>query len=172
MAITTEQLICTLVKQRAHLMAYIVFLVSDNESAENIFQEISTKAYQKCDSIENLSHLMGWLRIAARNESLKAIKKRATERIHFDSSIVDQLEPIWDKYDNHDPKLECMLRKCLEQMPPAAKNIVKLKYYEGLRGDIIAKTLNMKLNSVYVSLTRIHGWLAECVKRKYSESNA
>lgn len=58
MSITTEELIRTLVSQKTNMVAYISFLVGNNESPEDIFQNISITAYQKRDSIKDRNHLM------------------------------------------------------------------------------------------------------------------
>lgn len=153
------------------MMAYIMFLVGDPESAEDIFQNISIIAYQKIDSIKDKEHLMGWLRIAARNESLKTIRTKARSQIRFDSNLIEQLESHWQQFDHQQPGLQGMLQECLGKLSPKAKHMIKLKYYEGLRGSVIAETLNMNLNTVYVGLSRIHRWLASCVQNKYSQEN-
>ena len=168
MSISREELIRVLVGQKTKVMAYILFLVGNNEIAEDIFQNISVVAYQKSDSIKDKNHLMAWLRVAARNECLKTIRTQARSFIQFDSETIEQLEPHWQQFDHQDSKLQDKLRKCLDQLSPKAKDIVKLKYHEDLKGDVIAKTLNMNLNAVYVALSRIHRWLAECVQMKYS----
>lgn len=169
MSISIEDLIRALLEQKTNMIAYISFLVGDSENAEDIFQNISVAAYQKCDSIKDRDHLMGWLRIAARNESLRTIRSKAREHVRFDSTLIDQLEPHWRRFDRQSPMLQDRLQQCLRQLSPKAKSIVKLKYYEGLRGNAIAETLNMKLNTLYVGLSRIHRYLAECIQRKYSQ---
>lgn len=169
MPISTEELIRTLLSQKTNMIAYIGFLVGNDESAEDIFQNISIVAYKKCDSIKDRDHLMGWLRVAARNESLSIIRSKAREPVRFDSALVEQLEPHWEQFDRQQPILQDKLKTCLGQLSPKAKSIVKLKYYEGLRGDVIAETLNMKINAVYVALSRVHRWLAECIQRRVSQ---
>jgi len=168
MSISTEIFIRTLLSQKTNMMAYIMFFVGDNESAEDIFQNISIAAYQKCESMNDRDHMIAWLRIAARNECLKTMRNKARTHIRFDSTLIEQLEPHWQQFDQHQPKLQDKLQTCLGRLSPKAKNIVKLKYYEGLRGDVIAETLNMKLNAVYVCLSRIHRWLAECIQTDFS----
>lgn len=171
MSISTEELIRTLVGQKTGMVAYISFLVGNSESPEDIFQNISIAAYQKRDSIKDRKHLMAWLRIAARNESLSTIRSKARSRVRFDSILLEQLDPHWQQFDCQQSKLQDRLQKCLGRLSQKAKTLVKLKYYEGLRGDVIAETLNMKLNSVYVGLSRIHRGLADCVQREFSEKN-
>ena len=169
MSISTEELIRTLVSQKTKMVAYIFFLVGNNDNPEDIFQNISITAYQKRDSIKDRNHLMAWLRIAARNESLNAIRSKARSRVRFDSVLIEQLEPHWQQFDNQQSRLQDKLQKCLGKLSQRAKTLVKLKYFEGLRGDVIAETLDMKLNAVYVGLSRIHRGLADCVQRESSK---
>lgn len=167
MGIDGNNLVQQLLKTRSLLMGYIVSIVNDDKLAEDIFQEVSMIAYQKRDDIKNEQHLMGWLRITARNKSLKAIKKRSQQRMVFDTSLLDQLEEGWQKYDsleNYD-NINA-LRHCLDRLSKHARAIVKLRYSDGISGQKLAELLNRKVNTIYVALSRIHKTLAECVTRQ------
>lgn len=171
MVIPTEELIRTLVSEKANMVAYISFLVGGSEISEDIFQNISIAAYQKRASIKDRKHLMAWLRIAARHESLNAIRSKARSCVRFDSILIEQLDPHWKQFDNQQFKAQDRLKKCMDRLSMKAKTLVKLKYFENLQGDVIAETLNMKLNAVYVGLSRIHRSLAECVQKQYTQES-
>lgn len=100
---------------------------------------------------------------------MNAIRSKARSCVRFDSVLIEQLDPHWQQFDNQQPKLQDRLHQCLGKLSQRAKTLVKLKYVEGLRGDVIAQTLNMKLNAVYVGLSRIHRGLSECVQKEFSE---
>ena len=168
MPISREELIRTLIGQKTNIMAYVFFLVGNNEIAEDIFQNISILAYQKCDSINDEDHLMAWLRVAARNESLQTIRTQSRSRVRFDSNMIDQLEPYWEQFDHQDSKLQDRLLSCLKKLSPKAREMVKLRYYECVSGDIIARKLKISTNAVYVGLSRVHRNLAKCIQRKYT----
>jgi RNA polymerase sigma-70 factor (ECF subfamily) len=149
------------------MMAYIVSIVCDDHLAEDIFQEVCALAYQKREKINDETHLMGWLRITARQESLKALRRQSTHQLAFDSSLLDLMEGHWEKYDHPEiPEKIRALRRCLNKLTPNARNIINLRYVEGISGAKLAETLNRKLNTVYVALARIHRNLAECIHRQ------
>ena len=99
MSIEGKKLVRGLISHRTSLMAYILSIVRDDQLAEDIFQNISVLAYQKQKKIKDETHLLGWLRIAARQESLKALRQKSSERLMFNSSLLDLLESHWAKCD-------------------------------------------------------------------------
>lgn len=171
MGIDGNNLVQQLLRTRSLLMGYIVSIVNDDKLAEDIFQEVSMIAYQKRDDIENEQHLMGWLRITARNKSIKAIKKRSQQRMVFDTAILDQLEDSWGKYDGLDSSDSInALRHCLNRLSGHARAIIKLRYTEGISGQKLADLLNRKVNTIYVTLSRIHKTLAQCVTHQLANA--
>ena len=58
------------------------------------------------------------------------------------------------------------LRQCLETLTENARNIVRLRFFEGLRSDQVAEKLDRKPDAVYKALQRIYDSLGDCIRRK------
>ena len=58
------------------------------------------------------------------------------------------------------------LNDCLEGLSEKARETIKMRYFEGLRGKQVAEKLGRKPEAVYKALQRIYVTLAECIERK------
>lgn len=171
MSIDPDKLVRILLGRRVTLMAYILSMVRDEQLAEDIFQDVCVITFQKQGVIQNEKHLLGWLRITARHESLKALRKRSTREPLLDSHLLDLLDSHWDQLDQtQSPEKILALRHCLDRLTANARHIVSLRYIDGLSGLKLAQTLGRKLNTVYVALARIHRTLASCIDQQLRSS--
>jgi RNA polymerase sigma-70 factor (ECF subfamily) len=112
-------------------------------------------------------HLLLWARKAARFEALKLLRDRRRSKVALDADVLDLLDATWAGTDATDAAKETdHLKCCMEQLSPKAREILNLKYFQSADGARIAGILRTKVHSVYVTLTRIHKTLAECVERR------
>lgn len=166
MAIDGDTLVRVLLRNRASLVAYAVCIVRDDHLAEDVFQDVSVLAYQKRANITDEKHLMAWLRIVIRQQAIKALGKRSRAPLKFNNSMLDLLDEHWQKFDG--PEADdylSALRYCIDRLAPKARELVRLRYTDGMRGRNLAKIFNQPVNSIYVALSRIHRTLAKCVSR-------
>jgi RNA polymerase sigma-70 factor (ECF subfamily) len=165
MAISNEVLVRVLLRDREKLFAYCWSILRDDDLAEEIFQEVSTLAVQKRGTIQNEQHLAGWLRLAARRKALEAIRARKRMPELLDEEVLGLLESEWGAWDAKPSAawLEA-LRHCLGKLNGRARELIELRYQQGLKSRQIADRLGRNVQSVYVALTRIHLKLADCVK--------
>ncbi len=162
-----KKLVRALIRHRVVLMGYIRSIVQDDYLAEDVFQDVCVLAYQKQKKIKDETHLLGWLRITARYESLKAIRKRSSSRVQFDSDLLDLLDGHWAHFEKQsDSEIIPALRHCLDKLTDNARRVIQLRYVEGISGKALADVLDRKLNTVYVALTRIHRTLADCIEHQ------
>jgi RNA polymerase sigma-70 factor (ECF subfamily) len=167
--IDQESLIILLLRERVKLLAYIRAIVRDEHLAEDVYQDVAVLAIRKCDEIQDSRHFLAWMRLTSRHRALKILRERR-HHVLLDESLLDRLEEQWVE---HDPQssadLTEALRQCLERLSPRARNLVRLRYAEGISGARLAAGLDQSLNTVYVSLSRIHRSLGECIRRRLAE---
>src|SRR5580658_144815 len=99
MAITGEQLMAVLLRDRETLFSYCWSILRNDELAEEVFQEVCTLAVQKSQTIIDEQHLAGWLRQAARRKAFEAMRARAGGPQLLDDELLDLLETDWRRWD-------------------------------------------------------------------------
>ena len=170
MPLKHAQLVQALVADRAKLLAYILSILSDEHAAEDVYQEVCTLALEKRDEIRDDDHLGAWLRITARHRSLKALDRLKRSPRVLDDRMLDLLEPHWDSLSSIESSLMVdALRSCMKQLTPHARQLIQLRYGQGITSSSIAQQLSRPLNTIYVAMTRIHKQLGECIRKRIAQ---
>lgn len=175
MPVNEDLVVRTLLSHRLGLLAYIEALVRDAHIAEDVFQDVSSLALQKRDTIDDAAHLLKWLRKTARFRASYAMRQRFNQPLVFDDALLDEMDTQWiahvestsgggDETDRIDA-----LRVCMEALTPNARQLIDLRYREGISGQDLADATGKQLNTVYVALTRIHRTLADCIRKRLAE---
>jgi len=163
MALDKEDQIRLLVAERARILGFIYSITRDPDMTEDVFQNLVVLVSDKQPAIESREHFLSWTRTAARYLAYNALRSRARV-VCLDEALLDLLEIQWKKMDKHSgPLLSETLEKCVGTLSPRSREILQLRYQEGLSGPQISGKLGRKLNTVHVTLSRIYKVLADCV---------
>jgi RNA polymerase sigma-70 factor len=166
MAVDQQVVLRALLADRTKLLAYITAIMPDEHLAEDIFQEISLLAVRKHEQIQDDTHLMAWLRKAARLSALQVRRNQSRRPMLLDGVVMDALESHWnDKAQESSSDRMDMLRKCMEKLNGYPRELIELRYGEGITGTALANRVGRKVQTVYIALSRAQKSLAECVHR-------
>lgn len=167
MSVSHDAIARVQMRNRAKLYSYIWSIVHDEHIAEDVMQDVYALAIKKCDEFEDEEHLLHWTRKAARLIALRSLRERHKTPITLSDATLDLLEQDWADIDTDETSTMIdALRKCMGLLTPRAKQMVKMRYVEGIRCADMAKALNHKVESVYVAMSRIHRTLANCIRSR------
>ncbi len=172
MAVDLDTVVRTLLRNRSGLLGYIFVIIRDEHAAEDIFQEVCLLATRKHAQIDREESVLPWLRAAARTTALQKRRNQLRAPLLLDQSVLDALEPHWADADCGDAtgRIDA-LRGCLEKLGAYPRQLIELRYGEGLSGASLAERVGRKVQTVYVALSRTHGVLSECVRRRMEASS-
>lgn len=151
--------------QEPLLTGFLRAIVGSRPVAEDLFQDLVVLVLRKHAEIPNAEAVPGWTRRAARFLALKALEKRARERPTMDETLIDLLERTFveEVPASADPYLAA-LTHCRARLPEHARELLTLRYVHDLSGEQLAARLGRPLNTVWVTLTRLHRLLRECIQ--------
>ena len=158
-----------LIRDRAKLLGYIWVIVRDHHVADDVFQDIAVLALEHAGELKDQQHLWRWSRKAARLKALEVLRRSGRRQLSLDDDVLEMLEGDWAAVDAIAVEGEVdLLRSCLQRLTPRARRILHLRYVEGLGGSDLARhaDVGIGLNSLYVTLSRIHKALHDCIVRK------
>jgi RNA polymerase sigma-70 factor (ECF subfamily) len=167
MTIPAEELVQVLLRERVRVMASAVAIVRDVHAADDIFQQVVLNALEDRDLFREPEHILAWAIRAARHRAIDLARRRRIQSLP--DEVLDLLETQWA-----DPagagwsdRMEA-LHRCLSRLAAPARELLRMKYGDGLGAAVIANQLRRTPNAVYQSLSRIHRALRECVGRELS----
>jgi RNA polymerase sigma-70 factor, ECF subfamily len=167
MAIDQETLMRLLTSEDGKLRAYTWQIVRDDHVVEEVVQDMAVLALQKCSQINDSGHFPAWARRTCRNLAMDAVRKKPHRPCLLSNAVLDLLESRWEQLDGEGGSdLIAALRKCVDRLTAHARQILEIRYTEGLRCGEVAKRMGVKVDTVYVTLLRIHRTLAECIENE------
>jgi RNA polymerase sigma-70 factor (ECF subfamily) len=84
----------------------------------------------------------------------------------LDEKVLDLLDRQWDATDAGSSAAAEALGDCIRRMPSRSRELIDLRYRDGILGKRLAERCSQPPNTVYVTLSRIHRMLSECVKTR------
>jgi len=154
------------VKHRHEVIAYLYSALPDYHAVEDVFQEVCLVAVQKAADFQDGTNFAAWARTIARNKLREQLRKRAG--VLLDDAFFESLDRAFEEARatlDPDPRKEA-LRQCLSELQEGARQIVSLRYAEGLDPAAIADRMGRSRASVNSLLQRIREILKECVRRR------
>lgn len=165
-SLSQDELIRTLLAQRARISAGVWLVVRDVHLAEDVFQDVMVKALGADTAFTNESHLLSWSRVTARNIALNLMRKRGREVTTLSGDIMETLEGELQAQGGAVAARVEALQACVEALPADARALVDARYFEGRSCAEVAATLKMGLDATYQRLSRLHRALRDCVEDK------
>ena len=114
-------------------------LVQSESLAEDVVSEVFFDVWRKASTFEGRAQVSTWLLGITRNKALDARKARTTEAWDEDAAAA-----IPDPTSNPEADVQTLdrgaiIRRCLNELSPAHREIVDLVYYQGKSIDDVAK---------------------------------
>ena len=138
------------------LFQYILFVVRDKDTAEDIFQETFLKAIAKLNhgQYRPCGKFLGWMMRIAHNAVMDWFRDQKAQNIiePTQDNDLSNLNPkdILDGFVEADYVNEQILRdvrRIMENLPPSQREVVFMRYYQELSFKEIAETTGVSINT-------------------------
>jgi len=159
---STEELV---IAHQAGLWRYLRLLGSSESQIEDHIQETFLALLRS--PMENRGHPAAaqYLRTIARNIFLKSLRRTRLEEATLAANEADQ---TWRRYvdDEHEDAHLSALRNCLEALPERSRQIMQLRFRDGMARRDIAAQMAMKDSGLKTLIQRVRKALRDCVIEK------
>jgi RNA polymerase sigma-70 factor, ECF subfamily len=147
------------------LYVYIVTVIGNPLDAYDVLQDANLVLWQKFDQFERGTNFFAWAREVARYRSLQYRRLHAGSAPLIDQKAFDELTRRLDSFDDCADQLYSeALPDCIDQLSDGDRELIQLRYTEGVSVQLLAKRLNRSENAVSQSLGRIRRLLRKCVE--------
>ena len=156
------------------LKAYSYSLTGDWALAEDIYQEVAVYVVNHWRDFTAGTNFGAWVRSITRNRWREAVRKRHADReIPTDARTIAGLavremvsDEAWDEKGLFTPEHKRALADCLDSLPAQQREVLRVRYEEGRSCSEVAASLGLRLETVYVRLSRLRARLLACVDGK------
>ncbi len=161
------EILKVLMPERTKQIALAWSILRQSHPAEDAYQDMLAKVLENKDIFEGPQHLCGWSWRVLRNRCYELIRQRKYQVALLDDSILDLLDAELELRNTANMALRAdALHTCLDGLSEKSREIIRMRYFEGLRGKRVAEKLGRKPDAVYKALQRIYVTLAQCIQKK------
>lgn len=143
----------------ALLLSYACKYVT-RETAEDIIQDVFIQLYKKGPSLQINSNIKGYLFRSVHNGCLDHIRREAIHQRYINATIPGLSEAELDYFSPDGPRqsllqqdnLAASVWQAIEALPPKCREVVKLRYEQGLKTGEISATMGISTRTVETQL--------------------
>lgn len=147
--------------------AFISLLVNNFHDAQDVLQEVAA-AVLSYDFEGN-----GWPKVfdawvigIARHKVTDFYRRKGSEKVVFDSETVDHIVSAHERIGDQLLARREALEHCLARVPGKSREMLQLRYQEGMEPKDIGPRVGMAAGAVRVSLLRIRSALRGCIEQR------
>jgi RNA polymerase sigma-70 factor (ECF subfamily) len=148
------------------LRGFIVGLLGDFETADDVLHEVFLTATEKAGEFVPGSNYLAWVRAIARLKVLEHLRGRRRWPGYFPPEIVELLADDAPRAEAGLAARRAVLASCLEEVSGRARDLLELRYVDGLLPARIAEQVNWSVGAVNVALSRARRFLRDCAERR------
>ena len=154
-------------KYYGHLCSFASKIINDNDSAEEIVQDLFVKLWEKREHLFIETSLKNYLFRSVKNLCLNFIQHNKTKIQHV-QSVLSEVESNFSDDDNY-PEIDLAFKieESINSLPGKRREIFRLSRQEGLKYYEIAEKLNISIKTVETQMSLAIKTLREKL-RKYN----
>ena len=143
-------------RNQSRLFSYILFVVCDRNTAEDIFQETFVKVITRLQDgkYTTSGKFSAWIMRIAHNVIMDWYRDQRAERVveatqDNDLSNISGSELVVGSIESHYVNSQVMrdVRNLLDNLPPTQREVVFMRYYQQLSFKEIADTTSVSINT-------------------------
>lgn len=161
-----EMFVRLLARHQAGLRRYVLILLADPTSVDDVLQETSVAIWRKFEEYQADQPFLPWACKFAYFEVLKHRRKQTTQRRMFSDTVIEALAEESVPREDRLASERAALAGCLDQLPASDRELVGLRYATAATVATLARETGQSAKALYRDLERIRRLLADCVRRK------
>jgi RNA polymerase sigma-70 factor (ECF subfamily) len=139
---------------RERIWTLVVYSIGDSLQAQDVLQTIFFKAFRGLRSFRFQSSPFTWLYRIARNECLNYQRRRGAAHVPLEAILGSNDEIDTTPISDSQKARRVILQNAVKQLPLKMREVVVLKYVEGLSYEEMSRTLGCAAGTVASRLNR------------------
>jgi RNA polymerase sigma-70 factor (ECF subfamily) len=145
---------------------FVLRLVGNSATVEDIVSDVFLDLWRHAASFEGRARLSTWILAIARNKAVSAMRGRIDQPLEdtMAEAIPDRAFTAEDILDAS--QRSAILRRCLEQLSPAHREIIDLVYYHEKSVEEVSTIVGVPAATVKTRMFYARRRLAECLRAR------
>ena len=158
-----EEFVVLLARHERMLGAYVMTMVPQPADADDILQEAKVVMWRAFAQFTPGTSFAAWARKVCFHQVLTFRKRRYRDRLDFSDTFIDAVAAELEQADEHLGRRAQALHGCLAKLSPDHRQVLELRYHEGLELDAMSARLGRTTTALYRLLSRLRQSLHGCI---------
>ena len=145
---------------------FVRSFMRDRAEADDVLQEVALVVVEKFEDWDSERPFVGWALGIARRVVLAYLREKYRDRRVEFSDAIDQVSLSFERLEPQAELMKDSLADCLGLVRGHSRQVLSLRYTDGLELKQIADKLGMTASNVGVMLHRVRAALRKCVDQK------
>ena len=146
--------------------AYIAGAVGSFQDREDLLQQVALTVARRFAEFDERRSFIAWALWLAKSRIIDFYRSRDRQSQFLSDALLEKYVEVLMERQQAIPSRREALEHCLEKLPDRSRDLVRMKYHDGLKIDEIAEAIQSTTASVRVTLFRIRDALADCIERR------
>jgi RNA polymerase sigma-70 factor, ECF subfamily len=160
----SEDFIELMTAYQGRMYAYILSLLADPNSANDILQETNIVLWRKSTEYQMGTNFKAWCFRIANFQVMAFRQRKMRDRLVFDDELIGTLTVDAGFYDDSYESRQKQLLTCMDKLPERQRDLIQRRYSIGASIAVMAEDLKSTANSITQALFRARNNLMDCVK--------
>lgn len=152
-----------LARHERQISGYVHTLVPHAADADDILQQAKVVMWRHFAQFTAGTNFLAWARKIAFHQILSHRRKRRRDPLEFSDAFLAAVAEETERATEELAERDGRLASCLEKLLPEHRQILELRYQEGVGIEALATRVNRTVAAVYRVLSRIRAHLQNCV---------
>lgn len=168
----SHELVQRLFVQHLHqIRGYARVICPDVAILDDVVQEVFVAMMSRASDFADGRNFKSWAYGFVRNKAMKAATRRKADARLLGNDVLELLSAAVPELEVRPEELGA-LRRCLAELAPSARSVIRQRYENGLQPQQVASAMGWTPNSVRVALSRARAFLRACVEQRLAASGA
>jgi RNA polymerase sigma-70 factor, ECF subfamily len=146
--------------------SYLAASLPDFTEAEDLLQNVAVVCLRKFEIYDERRPFVAWALGIGKIELLRRLRVRARLPLLHDEKLLNDIASVCEELSPRLKAWEAVLPACLRELHGRGSEMVRLRYFDGLKPAAIAQRLGMGNVAVRVALSRVRSALRRCIEEK------
>ncbi|MBA4032297.1 MAG: RNA polymerase subunit sigma-70 [Planctomyces sp.] len=153
------------------LLAYISASAPQFSDAEDILQEVAVEVAVRFDEYDPTRPFLPWALWIAKFKIAEFYRRRERRQVILVGDAADGLAEACIEVHERLSDEQIAIEQCLGRLTDRSRELLNLRYAEGMSSSEIGTRLGMSVRYVRVALSRIRTMLTECAQATVSKQS-
>jgi RNA polymerase sigma-70 factor (ECF subfamily) len=152
------------------LTGYLLAATGSPHDAEDLLQEVSVALWEGFERFDEKRSFSAWALGIARHKVIDWRGRRGRREAVLGLDVLDSIGRTALAESELLAERRSVLHRCIEALPAHLRELVGLRYRDGLPLEDLAAQFGRNLGAIQMALVRVRRALRECVERKLAEA--